>query len=165
MLSVEGGKKIRTKMGVIVGSLLLWGASDYTVNPSRSSVEALRDLGEYPLDLFNHTGNNFYGFMAGMMVAFSGSNIQKKISEWCGTTETASVARMNRVNAVVGMLGGAALSYAFEKVGGSVDWVDIVFPAAIGAVAGGVYQVERVPGPGDQSPASMLPPSRPEPGQ
>lgn len=142
-LRIEPGRRFVARMTALGSMFALEGASDYTVNPWRGSVEALRSLGERPFDVFNHTGNFFIGLVAGMVASYAVSGAQKGLSELRGTAETASVNRMNRLTMAAGVVATAAAGFTFEKMMGSPDMLDVIYPLGVGALASGVVQVER----------------------
>lgn len=146
-LVVESGKRMATRLSGLGAMLTLEGASDKMINPWGASVDFLRGLGERPYDLFNHTGNMFIGLMAGAMASYVASGAQKGIAELCGRTETASVTRMNRITTVLGVAATAAAGYAFEKMMGSPDMADVIYPLGAGALASGIVEVQRTNAP------------------
>lgn len=158
-LSVEGAEHSVAKVAGLGACMAAEFASDYTVAP-KGFVDVLRSLGHWPYDVFNHTGNMFIGVGAGMFASYAATAAQVGISRLRGTTETASPTRMNRVSAAAGVVATAAVSYGFEKLGGSPDMADVWYSLATGALASGLIQVERnlpeSPAPMEQLPQSPL---------
>ncbi|HJQ08837.1 MAG TPA: hypothetical protein VJ836_05150 [Candidatus Saccharimonadales bacterium] len=141
-LSVENGKHIGAKMGGITALIAAEFASDYTVI-SYKLAETLRTIGKSPYDVFNHTGNMWIGLVAGMFGSYVTTGAQTLTSKIRGTTETASPTRMNRISSAAGLLATAAASYGFEKLGGSVDMLDVWYSLGSGACASSLIRVER----------------------
>lgn len=141
-LSVEGGNHFAAKMGGIAALLGADFASHYR-GVSYELAETLRSIGKWPYDAFNHTGNMWIGLVAGMFGSYVATGAQTLISKLRGTTETVSPTRMNRISSAAGLLATAVASYGFEKLGGSVDMLDVWYSLGSGACASSLIRVER----------------------
>ncbi len=160
-LRVKDGKHFGAKMSGIAALMAAEFASDYTV-VSYKLAEMLRSIGKPPYDVFNHTGNMWIGLMAGMFGSHVATGAQTFISKIRGTTEIVSPTRMNLISSAAGLLATAAASYGFEKLGGSVDMLDVCYSLGAGACASSLIRVERkAPEPSmEDSAGGPLPPNQ-----
>lgn len=146
-LVVEGGKHMLAKLSGMSAAFAMECASDPIINQSQSFSEKMRSLGQIPYDVFNHTGNIWIGLVGGFATSFVALNAQVGVANMRGNEEVASPSRMNRIAVGAGLVATAAACYAFEKLGGSVDMLDVVYPLGVGALSASVLQAELQPDP------------------
>jgi hypothetical protein len=148
-LVVETGKHMTAKLSGVAAAFAMECASDPIVNRSVSFSDKMRAIGHIPYDVFNHTGNIWIGIVGGFASSFVAANVQSGVANLRGTQETASTSRMNKIGVGAGLVATAAACYAFEKLGGQVDMLDIVYPLGVGALSASMLEVELQPDPFD----------------
>jgi hypothetical protein len=144
-LVVENGKRMAAKASGLAALLAVEALSDPTLGPSLAFTQKMREIGHYPLDVFNHTGNFMVAAIGGFAASFMAATGQKVVSDLRGTAETVSLRRMDRVAMAVGLVGAAAASYTLEKFGGSVDMLDVAYSLGAGALGAGMFRMDREP--------------------
>jgi hypothetical protein len=163
-ISVEPAKHMPAKFAGIGVALATEVMSE---SASGGFADKLRTLGTYPFDYFNHTGNMGVGMVGAFFGSYVAMGAQVMVSKLRGTTETASVERMNRVSRFCGLLGAAAASYTLEKLGGQVDVADVVYGLGAGACTSALVVAERkdpeppMDGPDGPPPPEPTPPTPP----
>jgi len=144
-LVIETGKHMAAKASGFGAALVLEGLADPTIAGSLTFTQKLREIGHYPFDVFNHTGNFGVAVLGGLATSFMAVNSQKMVSDVRGKAETVSLRRMDRVAMAAGLLGAAAASYALEKFGGSVDMLDVAYSMGAGALGASMFRMGREP--------------------
>lgn len=164
-LVVESGKHLVAKLSGVATAFALECASDPIINGSPAFSEKMRALGHVPYDVFNHTGNVWIGIVGGFAASFVAANAQVGFANMRGTQETASTSRINKVCAAAGLVATAAGCYAFEKFGGSVDMLDVVYPLGVGVLSATIIRAELQPDPfaNFPRPTEQTPPPPPGP--
>jgi len=142
-LVIESGKRMGAKLSGLGAALAVEALSDPTMGPSLAFTQKMREIGQWPFDVFNHTGNFMVAAVGGIAASFMAANGQKVVSDIRGTAETVSLRRTERVCMAAGLAGAAAASYALEKLGGRVDLLDVAYSMGAGALGAGMFRLGR----------------------